>query len=314
MASFRAGQLFNVASSGIGDVLNIKMAEEQKRIDREWQLTLSDLAEERANTRQAASFEHAETMAATRETGETERASTSAKATAEFRTSTMTAEENRFQQGRVDDARQQLQKTLLELNEGMAKELEMAMPHSREKIVTRYTDLKNQAITGTVAWLASQHLPGYEVKDERGLQSLLIQSGMDVAGAGNHAKQIWGSITGGDDLIAGDQKPNMDEIYADGGRDAGGLTRADRENRIAGYQSPAVSQAGAAAPPPNGAPAITSPQLPNPKELYQPGSMGSIFNSEPLMNPDGTPKFPANKDAGLYKLGRFLNTPVPYGQ
>lgn len=45
-----------------------------------------------------------------------------------------------------------------------------------------------------------------------------------------------------------------------------------------------------------------------------PGSLNQLFNAEPITNPDGTPKYPANRESLGYKLFDWMQQPTPYGQ
>lgn len=162
----------------------------------------------------------------------------------------------------------------------------------------RYDQLKDQAIVGTVSWLASQGLPGYEVKNESGLQALLSQNGMSQVVAKDHANQIWRQIN--------PQAAPRADPYANGGRDAMGLTRADREERIAGYNSDLNAlETGGTLPARAAAPAAPQPAAPQPAE--QP----LFVEPQSYSSPD--PRGQLGQAAGR-KAWDFLQTPIPYGQ
>ena len=280
MGSFRAGQLFDSLSEGFGTMAVKRMQEEQARLDKEWQLTLANLRETNAAAREGRQYAHAEELARTREEGATTRAAAATTATSEYREQTLTAEESRFQRKRVDDARQNLQKSLLDLEKGMREEMELVMhdPTQQERVSKRYTELKDSAITGTVAWLASNGLPGYEVDDEKDLQALLIQNGMDVAGSKDHAKQIWGSISGGGPLMTPDNQPPRDP-YA-GPSQLPHLPDPDDPNkRITNpdYVADVTRRESAAAAQQPGAPSVAMPSV----ALQDPGGRQAVEAGSP---------------------------------
>jgi len=317
MASLRAGRVFDALSSGLGLFAEKSMLDEQERIDKQWEITLSNMRETAAGKRQEASFAHSEQLARDADTAAQTRFETQTAATGAYRTQQLTAEQERHQQTRVDNARKSLQDTLLNLEKEQGDALEDVAfnPEMQAQIMERYTDLKDQAITGTVSWLASQDLPGYQIEDEQGLQSLLIQSGMDVGGAADHAKQIWGSISGAGTAPS----PNMAEIYSGGGTDAGGMTQQGRLDRIAGYEAELAGLSGSqtqAAGPTIAAPGIAPPTLrPGPPgtdlippagaEAYRSPNQRTMEN---IVNPAGRAirdwlrTTPGRPDDDLYKL------------
>ena len=335
MGSFRAGQVFGALSSGLGLFAEKTARDEADRIDRDWQATLENMRETRAAARQEAGFSHSEQMArdadasAERRAAESNRSAESRftqqqEATAAFRRDSMTAEEQRAQQTRVDRARENLQDNILALEKEQAKEMEAQgfNPEAQEAIMRRYTDLKDQAIVGTVSWLASNNLPGYEVKDQNGLQSLLIQSGMDVEGAGQHSKQIWSSISGvgaEDSLFQSNMAPEE---------------RAAREAKIAGLEQESAgigpSDPGILgwlgsgggdeqqAPPPAARLDQVTPGAPPPPTVAQPapldptapgyGQQRGLFDP-PIQNPDGSPAHPMNRESLGFKAFEWLKSP-----
>lgn len=327
MGSFRAGQLFGALSSGLGDILTVRMKQEQERVDREWQATLASQAEKRAADREQRQMTHAETMNQQREDAATARHAEDRAFALESREISMTAEEKRHQQNRVDNARQQLDRSILQLEEMQAKALEDLFPNDpkREEIIRHYTDQKDRAIVSMAAWLGSQNMPGFDVKEEKDLQSLLVTLGMDLPGAKDHAKQIWKSGTGaadagkpGEDLFSASSGPDMEAMYANGGADAGGKTREQRLRRIDEIEA---ERAGRSAPAQQaGAPSVVAPNVQAPELFEQPsspapGSLGSIFNPTKVLNEDGTPKYPANENALGPRFMKWLNTPLEhYGQ
>lgn len=207
MGSLRAGNVFGAISQGLGLFAERSARSEAEALDKEWQLTLANMRERQASDRQKEGFEHSEQLARDSDasaerrqkesqTAANERHRTDVEATAKFREESMTADERRNEQKRVDDARQNLQSTLLSLEKEQAKELEAQgfNPEQQNVIMERYSGLKDDAIIGTVSWLSSQNLPGYGVADEKGLTSLLVQNGMDIAGANEHGKNVWSQI------------------------------------------------------------------------------------------------------------------------
>lgn len=294
MSSWRFAMVADAASRGLGDWLNIELKRESDRLEKQWQLTLEAQREANAQARAEMQMKHAENLAETREKAATERHADTmsareeeAKATARFRSDQLSAREKEFNKTRVDDARKTLQKTLLEYDEAMRKELENPMIQMDEKakegILSRYQGLKDQAITGTVAWLSSEGLPGYEVDSEQELQSLLIQNGMDLPGAKQHSKQIWGQITGvGEEYpdIGGGPHPRDNPqgwFYDDRGYDL--PQGVQRSAGVVGqgplFDEEVARRSGAAAPqaqpPAAGAPSIAPPQI------QAPGGVEPLF-------------------------------------
>jgi len=281
MGSFRAGQLFESLSEGFGTMAVKRMQEEQARLDKEWQLTLANMRETNAAAREGRQYAHAEQLAATREEGATTRAAATTQATSEYREQTLTAEESRFQRKRVDDARQNLQKSLLDLEKGMREEMELVMhdPTQQAAVSKRYTELKDSAITGTVAWLASNNLPGYEVEDEQGLQALLIQNGMDVAGSKDHAKQIWSNISGvGEPLLTPGNQPPRDP-YAGASMPPHLPDPNDPNKRISNpaYVADVARRESSAAAQQPGAPSVAMPSI----ALQDPGGRQTVEAGSP---------------------------------
>ena len=223
MASRRAGMLFDAVSSGLDLFIGREAQKEKDRIDREWDMTLARIRREDMAADRAARFEHAETMAATAAESADRRHTENLQARADENAANRAAraselkeargiEESRFARKRADDARSALNKTLLDLQKQMSGELEENSfdPARQQDILRRYQDLKDQAILGTVSWASGQGLPGFEAKDEQGLSSLLMQSGMDQAGASDYAKQIWPQIDPSQILIPQSLKSRRD--------------------------------------------------------------------------------------------------------
>jgi hypothetical protein len=243
------------------------------------------------------------------QTAANERHRDTTEATRKFREDSMTADERHKEQQRVDEARENLQNNLLALEKEQAKELEAQgfNPEAQRTIMQRYGGLKDDAILGTVSWLSSQNLPGYDVSDEQGLKSLLVQNGMDMGGAGQHAKTVWAQIA--------PRQPSASESV---GVDQNTVARGQRASSEVDFLTdPSLisaideSRPGAtsSANPTQGAPGLPSNELFSEPQAPAPGSLKNIFNSTPIQNPDGTPQFPKNPDALGPKLMDWLNKP-----
>jgi len=258
MGSLRVGNALNALSNGIGLFAEREAGKEADRISREWDLTLQSMRERANKEDRDARFAHDITQR--KEADKTAQGRLDAQLAAnQAAAETLAgAREKELAQARVDRAREKLQDTMLELEKQQLKEIE-ALPFgddaAKMTIMGRYRELKDDAIIGHVAWLNKNNLPGYEVKDEDGLKSILMQAGMDPVGAADIGPKLWAQI--GPPIVSRKAVARGETALSDGRF----LSDPDLlESPIGLYDETATS----AAAPSTGSPAIKPPRVQQP--------------------------------------------------
>lgn len=342
MGSFRVGQIAGALSHNLGLFAEREVEKERDRISREWEMTMADLREGRAQAREermnarADEREQARMDAqAERDRLTTERYMADKEATAAYRRDTLEQGQSQFDIKRgdqlVSDIARGQQSIMEEWRKAREEAAESLEEGAKEAVDAWYQKQFEDFTVGQVAYGNQQGIQGFEATDKNQLESLFTRNGLGVDRAKNLAGQIWPQIDPASaDLFGAEGDPNpapgehprenpegwfYEDMYGDMKMPPG----VQREGGIVGEGSVfeqelarrgGTQAAGPEAPPAPPAPAVTPPSVKPPT----PGSLQDLFQSEPETNPDGSPKYPMNRNSLGYKAFEWLKSPTPYGQ
>lgn len=305
MPNFRFGQIANAVSGSLDLMIGREAEKERRNIEQQWQLALEDLRarregerEDRAIARETGREERAIAREKTASEAATQRHAATTSATAQYRSDTLAQGESQFNKQQVASAEESLFKRIDDARERAAKEAEGIFedPEAAGRIATRTNQIIEEMIIGHVVRLGSGNAPGYEINDPGAMQSKFIALGMGPEGAATRTTELGPSLW--PDLIPAGQEP----IKTDGIINATGQSVSEVNLPIG------VKAGGAAEAAPGSSAAATKPVMQS-QQPPAPGSLRGIMQSKTIMNPDGTPKYPAKEDAPLNRFGRWLMGP-----
>lgn len=340
-SKFRIGQVAGALSSGLGLFAEKKWKEEKEAEERAWQEHLQKVADLRAQARDDLEWERTlaanaqrfamdaqgrrQDQAFTKEENRLNREARSGELGVR-----MSAEERARHDEIAFSRREMLEKTLNRIEERYEDQRGNALiamdPEKMGALDTKYKNDRDRAIGSYVQsmMMRAQEYPeidsysDFRIQNRDEIAGLLENEGATYEGANAIADRWmkWMSDPGADDAGAGAGGGWKPDGIVDSTGQRMGWTGDPSSNPTASYG--VIDKA--PPPPPTGAAAQVdpTPQTPMPGQSAgpepQPGSLRQLFNAEPVKNPDGTPKYPANKESLGYKLFDWMQQPTPYGQ
>lgn len=329
-SKFRIGQVAGALSSGLGLFAEKKWKEEQEAEERAWQQHLQNIADARAEARSEVDFQRRLAISMRDNALADQRTAADRNARSEERRldRDARAKEGELNRGAQTDqffwrlqgeGKERMNAQLESINEREEKMLEMPQYQwddsgARQKLMDDF-EKERESVRATYAQsmmdLADMHpdvdaFSQFRADSEDDVRAIFQSTGMDSKNAGERATAIWGWRQ---------SQMGLGEAGAGGSPEPGpgGIPYLDAEPYSGGSSS--------APPPPTGPAAQVdpTPRTPMPEAGPQtqepsPGSLNQLFNAEPITNPDGTPKYPANRESLGYKLFDWMQQPTPYGQ
>jgi hypothetical protein len=303
-----------------------KYEEEQARIDKEWEMSIEKMRVQRENAREDRAVARDDKRTAT----ETERylagqetQRETARLTAEDRAARLKQGNEHFDKKQAADATEAHFARLAKYQEDYTDELDANAGMDPDgRIRATLGEKTDNAVAAFVTRMAAGNAPGFEIDSEEAMGSKLIQMGMDPGGADIHKKVIWASVTGqgppppspGSDVAPGEREARIAAYEAE--RSNLGSTGTGITDWLFDSDSPPPVTAPQPGTPPQNTAAASQVDMVSPSgAVPAQGGASNLFNSEPLKNPDGSLKFPMDKESLGYRGFDWLkNKRVPYGQ
>ena len=297
MGSFKFGRVADSLSQGLGLFAGHKAEEERARVKHQWDLELANLREQNATNRELRGYAHAEQQAHTASEAATARHEETQKRIVSEGELGRTERREQFDLDQVRRSEETLQDRIDVLREEQAEALENAfgIEGGEDAINRRYQGLRDDMILGHVIRLGEAGAPGYDINDAGALESKFIQNGMDTAGAKEHSANI------GSQMWPAPKDPNAQSQFVPTGN-VSYTEGPDQTPVVHGTGSPNVPQQTAAGSQPVN---VVQPGSSLPAQ----GSDRNLFGHDMIRNPDGTPKFPMNREAPAVKAWDWFTGP-----
>lgn len=342
---FRIGNVANAISGGLDLFIGREAEKEREASRRNWEMRLENIREARANARSEREFMerlslNAQQFAMAEQRSVREAGQADARLDKQMAHQTGLANiaseqtDKHFFLRMEAEQRESLQKSLIDLNDQEKETLANVFdPEEKERLRQAFDDERERMIGSFALSMmdqAERHpdvmaFEPYRATSQQDVQGVLQSLGLGPSAAKVRANDIWkfrsepgagaGAGSGSNRRTTNDagQPLNSNFAYKDEqGRIQGKGPRLQERLRLEAEQGQQQPQARPQAQPQQAPPPQATPA--RQMDTAQPGSLKSLFEPNVILNPDGTPKYPANEDSVLFKMKDWLTKPVPYGQ